>query len=107
MLIMTCSDRMWLRCTVGKGQFDDERAVRGEDHQGATFSLFVSRDDVRPSDQKRSGEGEVADAEVCVAVLAEENEYFLVCLPGQTFENGRTITVHRSQLDNNATRQEA
>lgn len=104
---MTYSDQVWLRCTVGKGQFEDERAVRGKDHQGATFSLFVSRDDVRLSDQQRSGESEVADSEVCVAVLAEEDEYFLVCLPGQTFENGRTITVHRSQLGNNATRQEA
>lgn len=77
----------WLKCIVTDGQFQSEKAVRGEDHAGRGFSFFADKKCVSPSGDS-----------VKVIILAEESERVLVKLPGQTFENGQTITVARSQF---------
>lgn len=81
---------LWLKCRASAGQFQKELAVSGQDRAGNGFSMFVDRDLVV---------GESEHALLKVIGLASEGELVLVRLPGRTFENGQTITVRRSQLE--------
>ena len=86
----------WLRCEVSAGQFPTEAAIKGKDHSGEVFSLFVPLTHVRPSE----GLGdEWIGGKVQVEILDSRGGLSLVELPGQTFTNGRTITVREDQLD--------
>ena len=86
----------WLRCEVSAGQFPAEAAIRGNDHNGEEFSLFVPLDRVRPD--KGLGDDWIS-GNVQVEVLDSRNDLYLVELPGETFNNGRTITVRKDQFD--------
>lgn len=81
---------LWLKCKASAGQFQKELAISGLDRSDNGFSLFVDSDNVR-------GSGE--NAHLRVVGLASEGELVLVRLPGRTFENGQTITVRSSQLE--------
>jgi hypothetical protein len=86
-----------LRCQVSPGLFNGEVAVRGETADGTEFSLFVSDDLVEydlPVDAACS-----VDGWLYADVLDRKADLLLVQLPGQTFENGRTITVRDSQVE--------
>ena len=79
------------------GLFSGEVAVRGVAADGAEFSLFVP-DDFVEHNVPTTG-GDAVDGWICVDVLAREGALLLVRLPGQTFENGQTITVRDSQIE--------
>jgi len=86
-----------LRCQVTPGMFSGEVAVRGETVDGTEFSLFVPDDFVEfeaPVAANRP-----VDGWLCVEVLAREGALLLVRLPGQTFENGQTVTVRDSDVE--------
>lgn len=86
----------WLDCEVCAGLFPTEAAVRGKDFSGGEFSLFVPLQCVRPD----TGLGDQwIRGKVEVEILDSRNGHFLVELPGQTFNNGRTITVRNDQLE--------
>ena len=85
-----------LRCQVSPGMFSGEVAVRGRAADGTEFSLFVS-DDFVEFDQAIPADSSVAGW-LCVAVLAHEGPLLLVRLPGQTCENGQTVTVRDTQV---------
>lgn len=87
----------WLKCEISAGQFPSEAAVRGYDHTKEEFSLFVARDQVQVKDEL--GDPWIPGL-LCVEILDSNNEYSLIYLPGQTFGNGRTITVANHQLEN-------
>lgn len=76
---------VWLKCKVGEGQFSDERSVEGETIDGEGFSLFAPIDLVE-------------NDRIQVFELQRDNSRVLVQLPVQTLENGTTITVDSSQL---------
>lgn len=85
----------WLRCEVSSGQFGTEAAIRGQDYSGEGYSLFVPVAAVRPSE----GLGDDwINGEVLVEILQSRDGLSLVELPGQTFNNGRTITVRNDHL---------
>ena len=86
---------IYLRCKINPGQFSDEFAVHGESHNREAFSLFVSEGDV---DSEQSDQGAERDGWVRVEILAKDKDLVLVRLPGQTFENGATVTVCESEL---------
>jgi hypothetical protein len=86
-----------LKCKVTPGLFSGEVAVRGETADGAEFSLFVPDDFVEHDVPAACGEP--IDGWICIDVLAREGALLLVRLPGQTFENGQTITVRDSQIE--------
>lgn len=88
----------WLRCEVSAGQFPTEAAILGKDYNGEEFSLFVPLDCVRPD--KGLGD-EWINGNVQVDTLDSRDDLSLVELPGQTFNNGRTITVRNDQLEKN------
>lgn len=92
-----------LRCQVSPGMFSGERAVRGSSAHGDEFSLFVPEELVEC--REPVVEGGVIDGWLQVAVLAREGNLVLVRLPGQTFENGQTVTVRDSQLEFRPTRE--
>lgn len=85
----------YLQCKISPGQFTGEFAVHGESYHKEAFSLFVSEENV---DSDRRSQQPEWDGWVRVEVLAKERPLVLVQLPGQTFENGTTITVHESEL---------
>jgi len=87
----------YLRCKIGLGQFSGEVAVQSATASGEEFSLFVD-DECVDCDRSLEQESPV-DGWIRVEVLAEEGELLLVQLPGQTFENGRTVTVRRTQVE--------
>lgn len=93
----------FLRCRVGPGLFSGEFAVRGAAADGAEFSLFVA-DDFVECDSPVTGSGPV-DGWLRVEVLAREAGLMLVRLPGQTFENGQTVTVRESEIEHRAGRE--
>lgn len=86
----------YLRCKVGLGQFSGEVAVQAAMAGGEEFSLFVS-------DEYVDYEGGLAvasslDGWLRVQVLAAQSGLLLVQLPGETFENGRTVTVEKTEV---------
>ncbi len=83
--------------TVEVSMFSGEVAVRGRSADGTEFSLFVSDyfvefDQAIPTDSS-------VDGWLCVEVLAYEGPLLLVRLPGQTFENGQTVTVRDTEVE--------
>ena len=96
-----------LACKISRGQFSEEFAVQGELFDGSGFSLFARESDlefdVAPSEDEH--------VEGCIKVEALEWDkargLALVQLPGETLENGRTITVTIDQLRQSKPRQEA
>jgi hypothetical protein len=95
----------WLICSASPGQFSDEVAVRGEDYQGNDFSLFTSRKFVH-CDRTPTVDFEVS-ALLQAVVLDQRDSLYLIRLPGQTFDNGSTITVRAEQLEDQPSRQYA
>jgi hypothetical protein len=93
---MLAQDAM-LRCMISTGQFSEEVAVSGQDYAGAQYSFFISRKFVEFEGEPARG-CEV-DGWLRVRVLDRKQDLVLVRLPGRTFENGSTITVHQTQLD--------
>lgn len=97
----------WLACKISRGQFSEEFAVQGELFDGSGFSLFAREPDlefeVAPS------EDEHVEGYIKVEALEwnKDRGLALVQLPGETLENGRTITVRIDQLQKAEPRQEA
>src|SRR5262245_34712368 len=87
----------WLTCLASPGQFSDEVALRCRDYQNKEFSLFVYSEFVN-LEAETSDNSEVR-ATVQVAILDEKDGLCLVKLPGQTFDNGSTVTVSANQLE--------
>lgn len=85
----------WLNCQASRGQFDDEVAVSGTEHNGEWFSLFANREFVEC-------EGELGDDSVAallqVVEFARDGQLVLVRLPGPTLSNGQTVTVQAGEL---------
>jgi hypothetical protein len=86
-----------LRCYVSRGMFSGEVAIRGEAADGTEFSLFVP-DNFIEADLSATAD-EAVDGSLRVEVLAREGALILVRLPGQTFENGQTVTVRDSEVE--------
>jgi len=93
----------WLTCRVSPGQFSDELGVRGHDHQNKEFSLFTSRRFVRC--EKLPAAGEEVPGSLQAVVLDQQGTLCLIRLPGQTFDNGSTITVRSDQLEDSQAHQ--
>jgi len=86
----------WLDCRISPGQFDGEFAVHGELFDNSEFSLFAQSKDLKFKEKptpKKPVKGELR-----VIPLDQKDDRVLVALPQTTFENGRTITVKKSQV---------
>lgn len=85
----------FLRCHISPGLFSGEFAITGETPVGEEFSLFASEEDV-------DFDAPVVEAAVQgwvrVVILDGDDDLLLVRLPAKTFENGPTVTVRRSQV---------
>jgi hypothetical protein len=86
-----------LQCKISPGMFSGEVAVRGKTADGTEFSLFVPEDFVESEATPLTNV--TVDGWLFVEVLAREGALLLVRLPGQTFENGHTITVRDSEIE--------
>ena len=86
-----------LRCQVSRGMFSGEVAVRSKTAYGIEFSLFVAEEFVE-ADLSATADAAV-EGWLRVEVLAREGALMLVRLPGQTFENGQTVTVRDSEVE--------
>lgn len=95
----------FLRCLVSPGLFRGEVAVRAVTADGTEFSLFVP--DRFVEYEALPSEGGHIEGWLDVEVLAREGALMLVRLPGQTFENGQTVTVRDSQVERHPRRQTA
>jgi hypothetical protein len=81
-----------LSCSISSGQFPNEYAVAGTQHDGKGFSLFVPKEFVREvKDDSHS-------ALLKVERIDQKGDLVLVRLPAQTFENGQYVTVKMSDL---------
>ncbi|KKL97165.1 hypothetical protein LCGC14_1837240 [marine sediment metagenome] len=83
----------YLTCNITPGQFIGEWAVRGSAYDSTEFSLFVEDHDVDFDDTRPERTGLLR-----VEVLDQDADRALVKLPVATFEQGRTITVDRTQI---------
>lgn len=90
----------WLRCTASPGMFQDEYAVKAEQYDGATFSLFVHHDelalDAEPTDDHP------AEAYLRITPIKRDGDLMLVVLPQPSLEAGSSVAVKTSQLKNGA-----
>jgi hypothetical protein len=84
-----------LKVTASSGQFRNEYAVKGKNHKGDEFSLFVSRRHVKLVDEFVNDE---SPALLSVERITQQGDLVLIRLPGQTFGNGSTITVREGDL---------
>ena len=87
----------FLRCRLSPGMFREEVAVCGKTAKGTEFSLFVPEEFIE-CDGTIDDSGPV-DGWVRVEVLDRAGPLMLVRLPGQTFENGQTVTVQCSEVE--------
>lgn len=89
----------WLQCELATGQLQGEVAVRGTDFSGEEFALFA------PAGEAQADSGEIErdwkPGLVRVELLDADDGHSLIYLPGQTLENGQTITVRSDQLRTN------
>jgi hypothetical protein len=92
------SHQAWLICKVSPGQFSEEYAINAMDHNGAEFSLFVSKSNVEHCCGEIE-EGDECEGRIRVTVLKEEHPLALIRLPGRTFANGSTVTVKSDRLE--------
>jgi hypothetical protein len=93
---MEVGPMQFLRCKISPGLFSGELAVRGVAFDGVEFSLFVGDEFVECDSTPITGQSR--DGFLRVDVLAAEDELLLVRLPEQTFGNGHTVTVKKSQV---------
>lgn len=88
----------YLKCKVGQGQFSEELAIVGRTHDGATFSLFAPESEVLLDAGRPMAESDV-DGLLRVDVVESNDSLALVRLPGQTFGNGRIVTVSARDIE--------
>jgi hypothetical protein len=86
----------WLSCTVTEGQFTGEYAVQGKLFNSDEFSMFVPENYIQVRETPIKGKR--VDGLMKVNILDEKGGLVLISLPIPTFENGKTITVKREQL---------
>lgn len=86
----------WLECTITPGQFSGEYAIQGEMFDESDFSLFAPRNDLVFNEEPTRDKP--VKGLIRVVQGATKGDLLLVSLPRPTFENGRTITVRKSQL---------
>jgi hypothetical protein len=98
-------DAAWLHCQVSRGQFQNEAAVKVTDFAGHEFSLFVPSRFVTPAVETLGDNWE--DGQLEVEILESRDGFHLVYLPGETFANGRAITVREEQISRKRPRQPA
>jgi hypothetical protein len=94
----------FLRCQLSLGMFQGEYAVRGKTAEETEFSLFVPEEFVECDSPVSDG---AIDGWLRVNVLAQANHLMLVRLPGQAFENGRTVTVRESEIERRSSHEPA
>jgi hypothetical protein len=86
----------WLRCTLSPGQFSDEYAVYGHQHNGRDFSLFAPKELTEcayPPTEDEDVEGWLQ-----VKLWEKNGEWAIVELPDEPFECHRWVTVSVQQL---------
>jgi len=93
---------VYLKCKARDGQFSGELAIQGSTADREEFSLFAPKESVEYEGPLDGAED--IDAWMRVTVLAEEGRLLLVSLPSESFENGRVITVERTQVEQRAIR---
>ena len=81
----------WLPCSVSPGQFPNEYAISGTQHNGKGFSLFAPASAVYQIPDREEGF-------LQIRVVDRKNDLVLIRLPAQTFENGQHITVQAALL---------
>lgn len=86
-----------LRCKVFPGQFTAEFAIEGTQSDGNKFSLFAPASLVT-SDEPPTRDRSV-DGWLQISIWEEKGATTLVRLPRESFEIGRFVTVHSSQLE--------
>jgi hypothetical protein len=89
----------WLYCDIAPGQFPDEYAVAGEQHDGRPFSLFAPKELVRPLDHDHG--------RLRVKVFGRQSDLILIRLPRHSLENGQFVTVRADRLEPNPLAQTA
>ena len=86
----------WLDCTISEGQFTGEFAVQAQMFDSTVFSLFARKEDLRLNEEPTGDK--TVEGSIRVISLDEKGDLVLISLPRPTFENGRTITVKKSQV---------
>jgi len=85
----------WLECEVSAGMFTSEFAVAAKEHDGRTFSLFASEDDVHVDTQPN---GSAVRGSLRVTSIQKKDDLVLIALPQPSLEAGLRVTVNRRQL---------
>lgn len=86
----------WLRCEIKRGQFSDEYSVKGKLFNGNEFSLFAQKNDLQLRNQPTHNRA--VNGFIRVQTIDRKKDLSLVSLPQSTLENGRLITVKKSEL---------
>lgn len=86
----------WLACRVGKGQMSAEYMIEGQTFDGLKFTLFAPTEFVEVS-QPPIG-WELEPGRILVRRLGEENGYYWIRLPRESFEMGYVVRVGVNQL---------
>jgi hypothetical protein len=87
----------WLKCEVSAGQFEHEASVKFCDYTGEELSLFVQKRDVQFLGSIL-GDAWI-EGKLRVEVLDQKEGLSLIYLPGQTFNNGQSVTVADRQFE--------
>jgi hypothetical protein len=88
--------QVFLKCLVGKGLFTGEYAVQGIAADGTGFSLFVA-DEYLDGELPTTDDCNV-DGWIAIDIIERKGDLALVRLPGETFENGRFVTVNCQEI---------
>ena len=89
-------EEKWLKCSISPGQFAGEFAVQGEMFDSTEFSLFAPREALEFSGEPSWDKP--VQGFIRVTPGDQKDDMLLVSLPRPTFENGRIITVKKTQV---------
>jgi hypothetical protein len=87
-----------IRCKVFPGQFSNEFAVKAQQADGETFSLFAPFNTVE-FDESPTRDRAI-DGWLKVAIWEQKGDKVIVKLPRESFESGRFVTVNVTQFKN-------
>jgi hypothetical protein len=85
-----------IRCKVFPGQFSNEYAVKAQQIDGSSFSLFAPIQDVETDEMPTRDRA--VDSWLKVTIWEQKGDKVIVKLPRESFESGRFVTLSVTQF---------
>jgi hypothetical protein len=91
-----------LSCKIYPGQFSDEYIAQGNYYDSTSFSVIVTKNEVKIPNGKTPEIDKPVDGWLAVCLLKQDGNKLFVRLPQPTIENGVFVTVQTDKVKEGA-----